>query len=66
MPTRTMITATKGGDEDEDKIILCANPAVDFGQDLEMLARDKMMHGGEGSVRKGLLARMVRTGNMVR
>jgi hypothetical protein len=61
-----MIVATKGGDEDEDKIILCANPAVDFGQDLKMLARDKMMHGGEELVRKGFSARMVRMGDTVR
>jgi hypothetical protein len=50
-----MITATKGGDEDEDKIILCANPAVDYGQDFEMLARDKMMHGGGGVSQEGVV-----------
>jgi hypothetical protein len=48
---------------EEMVIFLCANPAMDSSQELEMLARDKMLRGGEGLVREGWLARMVQTGN---
>ncbi len=34
------------GSAEEMVIFLCANPAMDSGQDLKMLARDKMLRGG--------------------
>ena len=52
----TMITATKGGveDKEENKIILCANPSIDSGQDLKMLAWDRLMRGGGGVGQEGV------------
>jgi hypothetical protein len=52
----TMITATKGGvkDKEENKIILCANPSIDSGQDLKMLAWDRLMRGGGGTGQEGV------------
>jgi len=52
----TMITATKGGveDKEENKIILCANSSIDSGQDLKMLAWDRLMGGGGGVGQEGV------------
>ncbi len=51
---------------EEMVIFLRANPTMDSGQDLKMLAWDKMLQGGEGLVREGWLARMVQMGDTVR